>query len=74
MAKANVLARRIRTYERRVEELLAPRTRGSFEAHDAARAEAKRLGGLLTKTQEEFAAFLATRTKGPWAAFARASA
>lgn len=71
MAKANVLMRRIRAYERRIEELLAPKTRGSFEAHDAARAEAKRLGGLLVEARARFSAFLVSRQRGPWAAYAR---
>lgn len=64
MAKANVLARRIRAYARRMEEL----------SHPSERDESERYHRMLLKAEAAFNAFLATRQKGPWAAFARAEA
>lgn len=75
MAKANVLARRIRAYARRVEELSGPGWPSeSKEARISRDREAGRHYNLLVEAETAFEAFLATRKKGPWAAFARAEA
>lgn len=76
MAKANVIARRIRAYARRVDEL-GGNVRGpneSKEASDARQREAGRYYNMMVEAETAFDAFLATRKRGPWAAFARAEA
>lgn len=72
MAKANVLARRIRAYDRRVEELGFWVKSGATERRDAARMEAKWLQGLRAEAVSALDAWLATRTAGPWMAYANA--
>lgn len=74
MAKANVISRRIRAYARRVDELTLPARFDNAARRQERDDEATRLYGMLTEAEAAFDAFLASREKGPWAAFARAEA
>lgn len=62
MAKANVLVRRIRAYERQIGESEAWFASG----RDEAAAQAERFRGLLSDATGELDAFLAGRQAGPW--------
>lgn len=67
MAKANVLARRIRAYERRVVEIESRHGR-----NEAVLAELEHLEGKWTEATAALESFLMGRISGPWAKVAAA--
>lgn len=71
MAKANVVARRIRAYGRRLVEM----TNSDGEVWGwVDPLDHKRMASRLEAARAWMASFLAGRTKGPWAAVARKEA
>lgn len=74
MAKANVILGRIRAYQRRIEALTARPGRRADQGRDRDPADAQRYFGLPKEAEAALEAFLAGRSKGPWATWARGEA
>jgi hypothetical protein len=71
MAKANVLARRIRAYDRRIKEMAHLQT-GIVPHRVAAQEETRRIARLRAETAAALDVFLAARKAGPWMGYANA--